>query len=119
MRLQDSILELWRDKISGRGLRVAFFLITFLVFLVIAFYWRLPPEIPLTYSRPWGSAQLVPSWFLFFIILGFGLLVVANSLLAAKIFEAEQLLARILVWMNTLAVLLVDVSVLRIVLLVV
>lgn len=119
IRIQDSIFSLWRDKIAGRGLRTAFFLLAFLIVLAVVFYWRLPPEIPLTYSRPWGFAQLVPSLFLFILIIGLFLLVVVNSIFAAKIFETEELLARIIVWMNALAVFLVDITVLRVVLLVI
>ena len=34
--------------------------------LLILFFWRkLPPEIPLFYSRPWGEEQLANSWSLF------------------------------------------------------
>lgn len=48
--------------------------------LLIAFYWRrLPPEIPLFYSKPWGSAMLshllfiwiIPALSFFFIFVNF------------------------------------------------
>lgn len=36
--------------------------------LLIAFYWRrLPPEIPLFYSKPWGSAMLSSMLFIWII----------------------------------------------------
>lgn len=36
--------------------------------IMIAVYWKmLPPLVPLWYSRPWGSDQLAPPVFLFFL----------------------------------------------------
>lgn len=36
--------------------------------IMIAVYWKmLPPLVPLWYSRPWGSDQLAPPIFLFFL----------------------------------------------------
>jgi hypothetical protein len=33
---------------------------------LILFFWKkLPPEVPLFYSRPWGKEQLASPWFLF------------------------------------------------------
>jgi len=33
---------------------------------LILFFWRkLPPEVPLFYSRPWGKEQLASPWLLF------------------------------------------------------
>lgn len=118
-RLYNSLYELWCDRVAGRALRTVLFLLVVLVLLVIAFYLRLPPEIPLAYSRPWGIAQLVPSSFLFMLAAGLSLLVTVHSIFAAWMFEAEQLLARIMVWINALTVLLIDITVLQVVLLII
>jgi hypothetical protein len=85
---------------------------------IIVFFWRLPPEIPLTYSRPWGSEQLVPSFFLFIVFFLVMVIVLVNSLLAAFLVSLEELLARMLIWSTALIVFLVDVTVLRVVLLI-
>lgn len=119
VRLQNSLYKLWHNRVSGRALRLTFLLLAILVLLVAIFYWRLPPEIPLTYSRPWGIAQLVPSLFLFLLVGGLTSLVFANLIFAAKMLESEQLLAQIVVWINTLTVLLIVVTVVRVILLVI
>ncbi|MCH7951757.1 hypothetical protein IH980_03405 [Patescibacteria group bacterium] len=119
VRFRDSLHRLWQDRIGGRALRTALSLLVFLILLIGVVYWRLPPEIPLTYSRPWGVLQLVPSSFLFVVAVGSALLVMLNSILAALLFETEELLARILIWASALTVFLVDVTVLRVVLLVI
>jgi hypothetical protein len=33
--------------------------------LILLFWKKLPPEVPLFYSRPWGKEQLASPWFLF------------------------------------------------------
>lgn len=81
-------------------------------------YWKLPPEIPLSYSRPWGAAQLVPSAFLFFLAGGLVILTIVNSILAAKLSATDLILGRILAWVSALVVFLVDITLLRVVLLV-
>lgn len=116
--LRESLTQLWQDPVIGLSFKVTAFLLGFFIFILLFFYWRLPPEIPLTYSRPWGGEQLVSIVFLFVIFSLIMLIVLANALLATFLFSREQLLARILVWISTLVVLLVDITVLRVVLLV-
>ena len=46
--------------------------LTFIFFLaqlglILVFWRKLPPEVPLFYSRPWGKEQLANPWFLFLI----------------------------------------------------
>jgi len=42
---------------------IAFLLVQ--ISLILFFWSKLPPEVPLFYSRPWGKEQLVNPWFLF------------------------------------------------------
>lgn len=67
------------DRTSFWSFLVSIIFVLLQVFL-IAFYWRrLPPEIPLFYSKPWGSAMLshllfiwiIPALSFFFIFVNF------------------------------------------------
>lgn len=110
---------LWKDSVSGSALRITIVIFFSLVAFIAFFFWRLPPEIPLAYSRPWGMAQLVAPYFLFvllFISAGF---VVINTFLASILFEAHQLLARIILWSTFLTALIINIAVMKIILLVI
>jgi hypothetical protein len=48
---------------------------------------RMPPEIPLYYSRPTGEAQIAPWWMLFALPFIMNGLVVLNGYLARRIFK--------------------------------
>lgn len=117
-QFRGSFSLLWKDEVGGLALRLLLLQLTFLVVLLAVFAWRLPPEIPLMYSRPWGLAQLVPSSFLFFVVAGVALLVGFNSYLSSVYFETEPLLARIVSWAGVLTVFLIDITVTRVFLLV-
>jgi len=46
-------------------------LLSLLSIILLVFVWqRLPPEVPLWYSRPWGESQLANSLWLFLLPLG-------------------------------------------------
>lgn len=115
---QAAFVALWKDGVGGRGIRLSASLILILSLLIAVFYWRLPPQIPLFYSRPWGAAQLVPSAFLLMLVPFMFLLVVTNCIIAARFFPDEPLLARMLSWASALTVLLVDITVIRVILLI-
>lgn len=115
---QDSLYLVWRDRIGGRSLRLSLFFFFLLLLVVGVSFWRIPPQIPLAYSRPWGVAQLVPSSFLFVLLFLTLFLVISTSILAAFLFPSEQLLARILLCGLSLTLLLIDVSVFRVILLI-
>lgn len=81
--------------------------------LVIVFIKKLPPKVPLFYSKPWGEEQLAPALGLL-IPLGLALIIlIANSLLV-KIFQ-ERFIARSLVVGALLAGVLASITVVRIV----
>ena len=114
-----SFSELWRGEIGGWAIRLSLILFVFLVFLIIVSAWRLPPEIPLLYSRPWGNAQLLPASFLFLVAGLVVLLVSLNGFLSGVFFPVEPLLARIVAWAGVLTIFLVDITVLRVLLIVI
>lgn len=57
-----------------------FFIATSLAMLM--FFWpKLPPQIPLWYSKPWGTEQLASPAFLFILPIGSGLFYTFNYLI--------------------------------------
>jgi hypothetical protein len=64
--------------------------------IVAATYRRLPPEIPLWFSRPWGTAQLAPKFWVV-ILPGSMLLISAGAIVAARLVDQkEKLLVRMI-----------------------
>lgn len=55
---------------------------------------RMPPEIPLYYSRPQGEAQIAPWWMLFALPLIMNGFVVLNGYLAKRLFKDNQLITQ-------------------------
>lgn len=117
-KIQDSLYLLWCDRVGGRSLRLSLFFFCSLLLLVGVSFWRIPPQIPLAYSRPWGVAQLVPSSFLFVLLFLALFLFISNSILASLFFASEQLLARVLLVVLSLILFLLDLTVLRVILLI-
>jgi len=117
-KIQDYLYLIWRDQIGGRSLRISLLLFFLLVVGVGVSFWRIPPQIPLAYSRPWGVAQLVPSNFLFVLVFLALFLLIANSVLASQFLASDQLLARMMLIVCSLTLFLFDLTVLRVILLI-
>jgi hypothetical protein len=80
------------------------------VFLVTAvfFFRRLPPQIPLLYSLPWGEQQLSPSGILLLLPLAGTVILGLISTGAVKLYRREPLLARIIVTTGCLSAILLS-----------
>ena len=115
---RELLFILLSDQVAGFAIRLSFLLIVVLTGVIVAFYWRLPPEIPLFYSRPWGMEQLAPSYFLVVVFAMLSMILVVNTILASFSFSRERVLSRMFAWITLLVSFLVTYSVLRIVLLV-
>jgi len=75
---------------------------TVLNFILISVFWnRLPPEVPLFYSRPWGEEILAPPLALLLLPLS-SLLVLVVNLLLLIILNSNRLLTNILGFCPTL-----------------
>lgn len=118
MSFKSYFTELWSDKVCGLSLKLTLVFAFLFLIILLFYYWRLPPEIPLTYSRPWGEEQLVKKTFLMVFLAMTLLIVTINNLLASFLYSREQLLAQILTWTGTLVFFLVDVTLLRVAMLV-
>ncbi|OIN88233.1 hypothetical protein COW80_01520 [Candidatus Beckwithbacteria bacterium CG22_combo_CG10-13_8_21_14_all_01_47_9] len=96
--LKREIDELSLDPAAKLGLRLAFLAIG-LQFIVIALFWhRLPPEVPLLYSRAYGDAQLVNNFWLWLLPLLTFILELISIRLAAKARTDHQLWSQMLSW---------------------
>jgi len=72
------------------------FLIFALLLLIFLNWGRLPPQVPLFFSRPWGEKQLTPPWGLWLLPLVSFSVLIFNLFLAVFAFKKEVLLRRIL-----------------------
>lgn len=111
-----------------KGVRRAFLLgigFLFLATLVTFLLWRkLPPEVPVFYSRPWGEEQLGQATALFIPVALAGIFLVANLVGAAALEKSPfqggtALLKKSLVFGGTVLSLLAAITVIRIVFLVI
>jgi hypothetical protein len=77
----------------------------------LAVFWhRLPPQLPLFYSRPWGENQLVEKNYFIILPLSVFILSLFNLRLASTLFRREILISQILVWSTLLINLLVNIT---------
>jgi len=72
--------------------------------ILIAWRWnRLPPKIPLWYSRPWGIDQLAPPIWLFLLPLG-GLAIYFINLFVSEYLIAEYLIFTQMLFLSSLLI---------------
>lgn len=108
-----------RDKITKPAIWLCFLIIFSGFSILIYQFSRLPPEVPLFYSRSWGEEQLARREFLF-LLPSFSLIVLILNLFAAgRIFSKEKLLAQILLWSAAVFSLLAAITLLKIIILVI
>lgn len=100
--LKQEIDELSLDPSAKLGLRLAFLVIG-AQFILIALFWRrLPPEVPLLYSRAYGEAQLVNNFWLW-LLPGLAFILELISIrLAAKARAEHQLWSQTLAWVGAI-----------------
>ena len=110
---------LWKDNVVSPPFKLSVLLIILLLSIVLVFYWQLPPQIPLTYSHPWGESQLIHPVFLFALVVVVIIISILNNLIAAAVYAREQILSRIIVWAGFILLLLIDVTVIKIIFLVI
>ena len=56
---REEFKTLLGDKLFRKIIQVIFFILALNFLLLIIFWIKLPPLLPLFYSRPWGENQLV------------------------------------------------------------
>jgi hypothetical protein len=83
--------------------------------LVFINFKRLPPALPLFYSRPWGDPQLGSPIELFILPSGMFFVFVLNTFVSLLIYEKDLLLARVVSIGHNIASLLAFIALLKIV----
>lgn len=86
-----------KDKTISLGLQLGFSLLIAQLAIFALFWRKLPPQVPLFYSRPWGREQLVnPNGLLILPIISL-LITVVNLAVASLMPGEEKLVSQLLV----------------------
>ena len=115
--------EEFDSLISHKQLKIAVrlsFILPILSFLILAFFWKkLPPKVPLFYTKPCGEEQLAKDFFLW-LLPGLSLLLTLVNLRIASLFYKKQpFLTQLIVWCNVVVCLLTTVTLIRILLIII
>ena len=111
--IKEEIDQLSTDPTAKLGLRLGFLgLGASLLLLAIAWY-KLPPELPLLYSRPYGQDQLINYWQIWLLPLIAGLIEIIAVRSASSLIEKDKLLTHILVWSATLITLMILITIIQ------
>ena len=89
--------KFWQENYNYRLLRFTLTLMLFQIITLIWFYPRLPPQVPLFFSRPWGSQWLASPSSLFFLPAYTLLTFLLNYSLALYYHQKKPFLAKLLV----------------------
>ena len=96
-RVEEQSRHVWNDPVCGMMLRWLGGGIVGAVGITVGFYRRLPAEIPLWFSRPWGQAQLANKEWIIVLpgsLIGITLI---TLLVAGMVYREEKLLARMVI----------------------
>jgi hypothetical protein len=119
LQIREQSEVIWRDNICGIALRLALGFLVISLLTLTWFFRKLPAQVPLFYSRPWGEAQLVsPLWLSLLPLITLVVLVI-NTLIGGLLFTTDKLLSRILLATSALGGFLSSFSLIRIVLLII
>lgn len=111
--------KFWQTTLNSRLLRFTIVLFVAQLVLIIWFYNQLPPEIPLFFSRPWGSDWLTSTSSIFILpLLSLSTLLI-NYFLALFYHQKKLILSQLLVIFSFIISLFSTVSVLKIISLVI
>lgn len=106
------------EKYFQKSLGLAFFFLAGSFLLLLLFWQKLPPQIPLFYSLPWGIEQLGSPAGLFLFPISI-LAAIALILLTKKFLSKEQLLVLIVSFTGALFSFMAFFSLIKIILLVI
>lgn len=115
---EAKISAFWQEKTTRVAVRISFALLFLTLAFLILIWRKLPPQIPLFYSLPWGEDQLGSPFFLLILPLGSLFWGILNFFLAVFSFEKEPLAAKILVWATALLTFLATLTLVKIIFLI-
>lgn len=93
----DHLGKFWQEPFNYPVLKLSFVLLLFQLVLIIWFYKNLPPQIPLYFSRPWGSSWLAPTSSIFLLPIFTLLIIIINYSLAFYYRPRKDFMAKLLV----------------------
>lgn len=115
---KDKINLFRKEKIIKITSQISLGLLLLALVLLAVFWQKLPPEIPLFYSLPWGEEQLGSPGFLLILFFAGFFLGIINFILGLIFFEKHPLAAKILAFVTTSVSLLLMITVFKIIFLV-
>lgn len=104
-----------KKLIKASQFTAGFFILSSCAILTF-FFTKLPPEVPLFYSRPWGEEQLTNPVMLW-LLPGTNLIIFLGCFLLGKVLNEEKLLWQITAWTSTLFSFLSFLTILKIIIL--
>jgi len=100
--LLTKIGHLWLKKNILRALVLTIIVVLAQIVLIVLYFSKLPPRVPLYYSRPWGQPQLAETLYLFLLPSLSLIIFVINSLLASLFVDHKEFYSHCLVWVSTI-----------------
>jgi hypothetical protein len=88
--------NIWFNKVIAAQIRVALVFIVIQLGMIIFAYPKLPPQIPLFFSRPWGEQQLVQPILIIVLPILSLVFLITNSLTASMFLDKDVFLSQLL-----------------------
>ena len=110
-----SLRSTWTFKLSSFAVTLH---ISITALWLIIFWQRLPPLVPLWYSRPWSSDRLVPPFYLLIPILASIFIYAINIFVANKFAPDHPMFARVLFLTSALISIITMIIVVRVIMLI-
>lgn len=111
---QEEFQSLLKNKILKKVILAVFYLLVLDIIIVIFLFPKMPPQIPLFYSRPIGKEQLANKRLFFFLPLICSLIILINFRLASFYYQKEAFLSKILIWTSVLIAILTNITLVKI-----
>lgn len=106
------------DSPISHSPRLAVFFTSLQIILLLLVWGKLPPQVPLLYSRPWGEEQIVAkSWL--FLLPFLSLMVAVSNQMVASFLAKEVFIGKILGWATAVFALLALITLFQIIRLVI
>lgn len=94
--IRNTYSDFMHDRINGLLFRITLGVIIVILGGILFFWNRLPPELPLYYSLPWGTEQIGTPIELVGLLIGSGILFFFNTILAIGIKRSQLFFSRLL-----------------------
>ncbi|MFH1561519.1 MAG: hypothetical protein ABID04_02995 [Patescibacteria group bacterium] len=107
--------QLWLEKSILRAVQISVVTLTLQSVVLLLFFPRLPPQVPLFYSQSWGENRLANSQTLLILPIICLLFLVINVILSAIFLTENRFLAALLAWTATIVVVIGTIAVFAII----